>query len=282
LRIQELIGGILRAFVLLETYIADYWSQIPAWFPIPEIAEAARMISAEEVRHGRAYSLLEESLGLRNYTALLQDEVARQKLDHFILNPDTLVSLAVFSGFGEGVSLYGSFAILKSFCRGIFGGKFTGIGQIISYSAQEERVHSDFGCWLFRQMRKEVGITPSQIEQIEQGFVVGLNNEFDFLESVFKDRNVPQIHIDQLFAFLCKLATERMNQLGLDPKVIQDNFGGQSFESISDWFFPSIEGLVNHDFFANFSEGSNYSTHPTQNWEKKTYANIRQNLEILI
>ena len=55
---REIVGGILKGFTILETFIGDYWSRIPEWFPKHEIAAVARAFSFSEVVHAHAYNLL--------------------------------------------------------------------------------------------------------------------------------------------------------------------------------------------------------------------------------
>ena len=282
LQVQNLIGGLLRAFVLLEPIIGDYWSNINVWFPKYEIVETARMYAAEEVRHARAYFRLEDSLGVSNYSALMQDPVSQAKFNYFVEHPNPLVSLAVFSGFGEGVSLYGSFAILKSFCRAVNGGKFSGVGQIISYSAREEKTHSDFGCWLFKALVAENSITHEEIEEIETAFIVGLDNEFRFLDSIFEGNRLDEIDVEELKTFLLHLAVDRLKALDLNTSFLTNYFGDLGEDVIGEWFFPSVELIVSHDFFDNFSEGSNYATLSSTNWESQNYTQVIKKLEALI
>jgi ribonucleoside-diphosphate reductase beta chain len=61
-------------------------------------------------------------------------------------------SLAVFSAFAEGVSLYSAFAVLYSFqLRNLL----KGIGQQMKWSVRDESLHSKMGCQLFRHMCEE-------------------------------------------------------------------------------------------------------------------------------
>ena len=62
-------------------------------------------------------------------------------------------SLAIFSAFAEGVSLYSSFAVLVfSFqMRNLL----KGIGQQMKWSVRDESLHSKMGCRLFNHMCSE-------------------------------------------------------------------------------------------------------------------------------
>lgn len=90
--------------------------------------------------HTKAYNYLNETLGLEEYDAFLQEPAAAAKLDNLVNRSsntlyDKALSLAVYSGLGEGVSLYSSFAILLHFStRNLL----KGVGEIITYSVRDE------------------------------------------------------------------------------------------------------------------------------------------------
>ena len=162
---REIIGGILRGFTQLECHVSDYWANIPNWFPKHEISAVARAFSLSEIVHAEAYNLLSDTLGLDEFEAFLGDPVAQQKIGYFLESRGVKESLAVFSGAGEGVSLFSSFAVLLSLN---LTGRFKGIAQIISWSALDEQQHSDTGIQLFRQLIEEDPLTSDEAVMISQ------------------------------------------------------------------------------------------------------------------
>jgi ribonucleotide reductase beta subunit family protein with ferritin-like domain len=133
---REVVGGILRGFTQLECHVSDYWSRIPEWFPKHEIAAVARAFSFSEIVHAHAYNLLSDTLGLNEFEAFLGDPIAQQKIGYFLEDRGIKSSLAVFSGAGEGVSLFSSFSVLLSLN---LSGKYRALAQIISWSIQDEQ-----------------------------------------------------------------------------------------------------------------------------------------------
>ena len=62
---KRLIGGILRAFTLIECHVSCYWSdRVCQLFPKHEIVAMARLFSSQEVIHSWAYAHLSDTLGL--------------------------------------------------------------------------------------------------------------------------------------------------------------------------------------------------------------------------
>ena len=114
--------------------------------------------------------------------------------------------LGVFSGAGEGVSLFSSFAALLSFN---LDGRFAGVAQILSWSALDEQQHSDGGCSLFRQLDAEGLVSEGQKRQIVEGFEAVLSNEDAFLERIFNGYELSCVDRTDLWHYLRYRANDR-------------------------------------------------------------------------
>jgi ribonucleoside-diphosphate reductase beta chain len=258
---REIIGGILRGFTQLECHVSDYWANIPNWFPKHEISAVARAFSLSEIVHAEAYNLLSDTLGLDEFEAFLGDPVAQQKIGYFLENRGVKESLAVFSGAGEGVSLFSSFAVLLSLN---LTGRFKGIAQIISWSALDEQQHSDTGIQLFRQLIEEDPLTSDEAEMISQGFKAVLRNEEAFLDQIFESRTLGTITLYDAKQYLRWRANERLNKLGISVPMF--HVDSEAADRIKSWFHPLMAGATSTDFFAQSKDGSNYVSKPTQDF----------------
>ena len=119
----------------------------------------ATTFGAMETIHAEAYSLLNEELGLDDFSEFLEDETTMAKIENLMSIRDSFndekdwheiaKSLAIFSAFTEGVNLFSSFAVLLSFKMR---NKLKGVGQIVEWSIRDESMHSEAGCWLFRTL----------------------------------------------------------------------------------------------------------------------------------
>ena len=257
---REIIGGILRGFTQLECHVSDYWSRIPDYFPKHEIAAAARMFSLSEIVHAQAYNLLSDTLGLNEFEAFLGDPVAREKIQYFLEERGIKESLAVFSGAGEGVSLFSSFAVLLSLN---LTGKFKGIAQIISWSALDEQQHSDTGIALFREYTKEHPLIDAELMFIVEGFDEVIKNEFAFLDKIFEGRTLSTINKYDVRDYILYRANDRLEKLGLLPKYVYKH---ERANKIKEWFHPLMKGATSTDFFAQKADGANYVSKPTQDF----------------
>lgn len=266
---KEVIGGILRGFTQLELHVACYWGDtITKLFPKHEIHAMARAFSCSEAVHAAAYSHLSDTLGLDEFEAFLGDPTARAKIDEFVNQSDPIVSLGVFSGAGEGVSLFSSFAALLSFN---LDGRFKGISQIISWSALDEQQHSDGGCALFRYLDREGRVTKDQKQQIISGFEAVLENEDAFLERIFNGYKLKCIDREDLWNYLRYRANDRLKLLGINHSF---SYNRTKSDSIRKWFEPVLIGQVSNDFFALQKEGSMYVSRPEQTFERVNWKKL--------
>jgi ribonucleoside-diphosphate reductase beta chain len=247
----NLIGQILKSFAQTETHVEDYWSSyVSHWFPKPEIQSMAVTFGSFESIHAEAYSLLNESLGLDDFEAFMEDEEARNKIERLQqVNAGTMgeiaQSLAIFSAFTEGVNLFSSFAVLMSFqMRNLM----KGMGQIVAWSVRDESLHSKAGCWLFTQLLKERPEldTIDLREKIEKACTISVELEFAFIDKVFEMGNLENLTKEQLKNFIQARANEKMVELGYKALFsVNDDL----LEEIA-WFGQITSGTEMQDFFA--------------------------------
>lgn len=269
---KEIIGGILRGFTTLEQLIGDYWSnEVCAMFPKPEILSMARAYSMFESIHAEAYNHLSDTLGLDEFEAFLGDPIAQKKIEEFS-NYSGKVALGIFSGAGEGVSLFSSFAVLLSFN---LTGRFKGLAQVISWSALDEQEHSDGACSLFRQLVREQGLTNEERALIKSGFDAVLDNERHFLRNIFKEREVNGLTAEALESYMLQRANNRLRELGIyDSTVCHYDYDANLANSVKEWFDVMVMGQKSTDFFAASKSGDNYVSRPSQNFSTVDLSSI--------
>jgi ribonucleoside-diphosphate reductase beta chain len=265
---RDLIAGVLRGFTVAEMGISEYWGDtVCKLFKKPEILSMARAFSFFEQIHAQAYNHLSDTLGINEFEAFLSDPDAQKKVERFFTACSSeKVSLAVFSGAGEGVSLFASFAILLAFNKT---GRMKGLAQIISWSVSDEQNHSNGGSALFRELVKEAGITDNEIAEIKAGFDTIIKNEYSFLDNIFStiDNTAIPISLSDLKSYIKSRANDRLKNLGLSQlyysMAIEEISASRS---ISDWFDPMVKGQTNTDFFAMSKDGGGYVAKPSQDW----------------
>ena len=247
---RQVIGQILKSFIQSEVHVEDYWTQrVSKWFPKPEIQMMASMFGAMESVHIVAYSYLNDSLGLDNYSAFLEDETAVAKLDRLKnipikTNKDKAKSLALFSAITEGVNLFSSFAILMNLSRFNL---LKGLQNIIQWSQADEALHSKGGIWLFNQMVEEdpTLLDDDMKKDILEAFRVAIELEDNFIDNAFSLGEVRGLKPEYIKAFNRERANLKLNELGLPTNwknINQDHIAEMEWFSLNDSTFT--------DFFA--------------------------------
>jgi len=250
---KNLVGNILLGFAQTECAVSDYWTQkVVSWFPKHEIQQMAMMFGSQETIHAVAYSYLNETLGLENFEAFLQDEATMERFDNLVSyngnNPVGIAkSLAIFSAFAEGVSLYSAFAVLYSFqLRNLL----KGIGQQMKWSVRDESLHSKMGCQLFRHMCKEM---PNLLEDCRDDVVSAakamLDAEEKYIDKMFERGDIENLKSYDLKQFIRKRLNEKLQELGYFDLGQYFAFDQEAATNL-DWFYHLTGGLTHTDFFA--------------------------------
>ena len=250
---KNLVGNILLGFAQTECAVSDYWTQkVVSWFPKHEIQQMAMMFGSQETIHAVAYSYLNETLGLENFEAFLQDEATMERFDNLVSydgnNPVGIAkSLAIFSAFAEGVSLYSAFAVLYSFqLRNLL----KGIGQQMKWSVRDESLHSKMGCQLFRHMCKEM---PNLLEDCRDDVVSAakamLDAEEKYIDKMFERGDIENLKSYDLKQFIRKRLNEKLQELGYFDLGQYFAFYQEAAANL-DWFYHLTGGLTHTDFFA--------------------------------
>ena len=258
---KNLVGNILLGFAQTECAVSDYWTgMVTKWFPKHEIRQMAMMFGSQETIHATAYSYLNETLGLDNFSAFLHEPAVAEKFELLTATtadwtPEDLQtnpkarqevgrSLAIFSAFAEGVSLYSSFAVLYSFqMRNLL----KGIGQQMKWSVRDESLHSKMGCQLFRHMCDEY---PELLEQckdsIEEASKLIVQLETQFIDKMFEMGDLENLKANDLKEFIKSRTNSKLEELGYEGIHDYDKKKSDNL----DWFYHLTGGHTHTDFFA--------------------------------
>jgi ribonucleoside-diphosphate reductase beta chain len=261
---KNIIGSILKGFAQTETVVNDYWSGlVTKWFRKPEVIMMATTFGSMETVHAEAYSLLNETLGLDNFSEFLEDESTMAKIENLMFVRDSFngekdlheiaKSLAIFSAFTEGVNLFSSFAVLLSFKMR---NKLKGVGQIVEWSIRDESMHSEAGCWLFRTLIEENPfLKTKELEAaINEAALLSLKLELDFIDKVYELGDLEGCPKYDLQNFIKNRVNTKLGDLGYNP-IITD-IDVTAVERMK-WFDHLSAGKQHTDFFAN--RVTNYS-----------------------
>ena len=253
LKEKNLVGNILLGFAQTECAVSDYWTQkVVSWFPKHEIQQMAMMFGSQETVHAVAYSYLNETLKLEDYEAFLHEPATAERFDNLVAydGKDTTgigKSLAVFSAFAEGVSLYSAFAVLYSFqLRNLL----KGIGQQMKWSVRDESLHSRMGCQLFRHMCEEDDkLLENCREDILSAAKIMVELEEKYIDKMFEMGDIEGMKSYDLKQFIRKRANEKLVELGYLDLGSVFAYDEKAADNL-DWFYHLTGGHTHTDFFA--------------------------------
>lgn len=258
---RNLVGNILLGFAQTECAVSDYWTgMVTKWFPKHEIKQMAMMFGSQETIHATAYSYLNETLGLEDFEAFLHEPSIADRFEFLMettadwtpedlkTNPEARKevarSLAIFSAFAEGVSLYSSFAVLYSFqMRNLL----KGIGQQMKWSVRDESLHSKMGCRLFRHMCEEYPELKEEARgSIEEAASFIVQMEHKYIDKIFEQGDLENLTSYDLKNFIYRRTNEKLEELGYESLFEYDHDSANNL----DWFFHLTGGHTHTDFFA--------------------------------
>jgi ribonucleoside-diphosphate reductase beta chain len=247
---KKVISNSFGLFTMMESVVENYWSQVASWFPNPNVQGAAHQAAAGETVHIRAYINLIDTLNLGDQVL---DEVGkipalRAKIDYLhrvaALEPtpfNIAKSLAVFSAFTEGVNLFSTFALLIYFSRK---GMMKGVKKTIEWSARDETLHSQLGCWLFNTLCTEQPDlrSPELEKSVIEAAHVAVQLEDEYLDFVFGDLDaVFELKKEDLKLYARYRADCKLGDIGYRPIF--------NVSHSLKWIDRMLAGEQNSDFF---------------------------------
>ena len=155
------------------------------------------------------------------YSAFLEIKEMRDKYDYMQkFNTNTKINiaktLAIFGGFTEGLQLFATFAILLNFPRF---NKMKGMGQIVTWSARDESLHTESIIKLYNTFVSE---NPDiNKEELERDLYIACNTMIDhedaFIDRAFELGTVEGLRPEEVKQYMRYMADIRLNQLKLQP-----------------------------------------------------------------
>jgi ribonucleoside-diphosphate reductase beta chain len=263
---KKLLNSLFTFFTQADVDVCcGYAKHYLPTFKQPEVRMMLVSFAAMEAVHQEAYSLLLETLGFGDdvYKDFMNHKAMMDK--HEYLNDfgmgtkmDIAKTMAIYSGFTEGVQLFSSFAILLNFPRHE---KMNGMGQIVSWSVRDESLHVEGMSKLFRtfiqenpevwndELKYEIYCAAERTVEMEDAFI----------DLCFKDTVLQDLTAEQVKEYIRYIADRRL--LGLGCKKIF-----HTTENPLPWIDYMTNAVSHTNFFENKdTEYSKAST--TGNWQ---------------
>jgi ribonucleoside-diphosphate reductase beta chain len=261
-----LLDNIFKFFTQADVDVCcGYAKHYLPTFKQPEIRMMLVSFAAMEAVHQEAYSLLLETLGKSDdmYQEFMdiQEMVEKHEyLSDFNMkdNFNIAKTLAVYSGFTEGVQLFSSFAILLNFPRHNL---MKGMGQIVTWSIRDETLHVENVSKLFRQfiaenpelwtdkLKHEIYCAAERVVELEDKFI----------DVCFANADIPDLTAEEVKEYIRYIADRRLLGLGM-KNIFKSN------ENPLPWLDYQLNAVEHTNFFEN--RATEYAKSSTQgNWQ---------------
>ena len=264
---RNLLSQIFRFFTQSDIEVNNcYMSHYSRVFKPTEVCMMLSAFSNMETIHIAAYSHLLDTIGMPEveYSAFLEIKEMRDKYDYMQkFNTKTKINiaktLAIFGGFTEGLQLFATFAILLNFPRF---NKMKGMGQIVTWSARDESLHTESIIKLYNTFVSE---NPEiNKEELERDLYVACNtmieHEDAFIDRAFELGKVEGLRPEEVKKYMRYMADIRLNQLKLQPIY---NIAANPLP----WMDEMLNAVEHTNFFENrATEYSKAAT--TGTWEE--------------
>ena len=261
-----LIDNIFRFFTQADVDVCcGYAKHYLPTFKQPEIRMMLVSFAAMEAVHQEAYSLLLETLGKSDdmYQEFFDIQAMSDKHDYLTdfsmkTKHDMAKTMAVYSGFTEGVQLFSSFAILLNYPRHNL---MKGMGQIVTWSIRDESLHVEGLSELFRTfMRENPELWTDKLKyEIYCAAERTVELEDNFIDVCFNKVTVPDLTAREVKEYIRYIADRRL--LGLGMKAIF-----KSTVNPLPWIDMQVNAVEHTNFFEN--RATEYAKASTQgNWQ---------------
>ena len=250
----------------------DYYLRI---FKSPEVRMMLLSFANIEGIHTFAYAFLMTALNLpdSDFQEFLEHKEMCDKYDYMqsfdIDNPQGIATtLAVVSGFIEGLSLYASFTILLYFSskrKDISKNCLMGLGQIVSFSMRDETLHCLSIMKLFRVYVEE-NLHIINLSELEKEIKIQCRKivemEIAFINLIFKDGDLEGLTKDELISHIYYLGNLRLSQLGFS-----EIFEGKLIEWTRTFLYPPQLANFFESFETNYTKNNFSEMDQSNPWD---------------
>lgn len=247
---KDFIQQVLRLFTQMDVQVGKFYiDHLLPTFKNNEIRNMYLSFANREGEHQRAYSLLTDTLGLPDseYFAFLSYKEMTDKVGFVkevdMKSPETIGLALATAIFTEGVSLFGSFAMLLNYQNKPYG-IMKGMCSVVEWSIRDESEHVIGHCKVLRELMKQHPqiVTDSWKAKIYEMARVVYRLEEAFLDLAYREGGPSNLMKEDLLAYLRYLIDRRLIQMGL-----KGNF--KEKENPLKWLDWTVAGAGLDNFF---------------------------------
>ena len=276
---KRVVKAILPMFRRYEHDVAKFWTDVYChYFKAPECLEGASVINMmERAVHERFYDKINIVYGLNNddsYLSYLQDPIFKERAKWLgdTLKLEDKHKVCLIYGLVEGVSLFGMFALLRSFQANGYNLIATTV-KGTKQSAMDELLHSEFLAESFNYLYAEKGM--KLIDDVEN---------FNFLkEATFNQVEIEKyilrsligeefngVKLEKYYELIEMLANDYFIRQGVSGDDLP--FPDRTDSELHSWFVTQTIAYAEPDFFGK-GQGKEYEL----SWNEDGFGKVWSN-----
>jgi ribonucleoside-diphosphate reductase beta chain len=249
----------LSAIGQIEVAVKTFWTNVGNTLPHPSIRDLGYVLGHNEVIHNMAYEKLLTVLGLEEvFEKNLENPIVKGRVDYLrkyaekVYKEDEkrqfIYSIALFTMFVEGVSLFSQFYIIMNMNKNH--GYMKDTAQQVRYTRQEEMIHMQVGIKIINTLRKEYPelFDDEMIQRIHEECLDAITHEREVIKWILGDYETEEVSVDILDNFVRKKITIALSQIGITDHGITYN---DELLKVTKWFEDGQQGLTITDFFSS-------------------------------
>lgn len=279
---QKFIYNIFSFFVEADIIVAGaYGSHYAGAIEDPGIDQMLATFNGVESQHIKAYNALLDTLGFPeerkseySESEAVEKKVALSKSFDSSTPYGKLLAIAGNGPFGEGLQLFGSFAMLMV---PFMDGTMLGMTTIVTLSMRDELIHTHGITKLYETFRDKLaaeGIDLSNLDKDIQDIARRtVDVEIEFIEFSFQNYSIRNVNKEEIISYIKYLADVRLKSLDVEPIynepegriaiLMDDKVEGRSlakfFEAKSSEYLSSDSSGYTNDLFEKCADNfSNY------------------------
>jgi ribonucleotide reductase beta subunit family protein with ferritin-like domain len=220
---KYIIDQLLCVFTEMDKTVAGGYTQLLPYIKNNEARTWFLTVAQRETVHQRGYAILAETFGFtdKDWSRFSEYAEMRDKLDAMTAPPslvgrDEYKAAAILATIllGEGIGLFGAFAVLLNFKRQ---GKLMGFNDVNQWSLLDEQEHVTGNIKFLNEMRKD--LTEAENWAIDDLVIKVVKNyelaEHRFLDLLYAVGNQQDLAIEDVKLYISYLGKLRLFQLGL-------------------------------------------------------------------
>lgn len=220
---KYIIDQLLCVFTEMDKTVAGGYTQLLQYIKNNEARTWFLTVAQRETVHQRGYAILAETFGFtdKDWSRFSEYAEMREKLDAMttpsnLIGRDEYKAAAILATIllGEGIGLFGAFAVLLNFKRQ---GKLMGFNDVNQWSLLDEQEHVTGNIKFLNEMRKD--LTEAENWAIDDLIIKVVKNyeqaEHRFLDLLYAIGSQQDLNIEDVKKYITYLGQLRLFQLGL-------------------------------------------------------------------